>query len=160
MKIPLSILAVLAAAFCSSASAKEKSDVPRGFVPLAELAEAKKEALEKKRLIVLVVKGTDDSCPNCVATLGNGTRAVGSDVVKVFTRPAIIKAADKKDFGPALVQRSAKHFTEGAAVTFVVMDPAMEKIIVEADRGELQDDKKKIAAFKKTVREAKTALKK
>ncbi len=149
------LLALLISALPLSA----KDDVPRGFTPISELKTAQTEAAAEKKLVVLVVKGMDDNCPNCVTTLENGLKAVGSGVIKVFARAETIGKADATAFPPALQARVKNHFTTGASVTFVVFDPEMNKIIVEAERKELQSDKKAIAAFKKTVQDAKKALK-
>lgn len=157
MKKP--IIAILSALMLSGIASAAKDDAPRGFVPLSELSEAQTEATEKNRLVVLVVKGKDDNCPNCAEALENGLKAVGSGVVKVFARAETIGKADASAFSATLQARVKKHFVTGAAVTFVVFDPAMSKIIAEAGRSELQSDKKATAAFKKEVQEAKKALK-
>lgn len=135
-----------------------KDDAPRGFMPISELQEARDKA-DGKKLIVLVVKGADDSCPNCAAALENGEKAVGSGVVKVFARAEKMNKADTSAYPAALKERAKQHFTTGAAVTFLVFDPAMEKIIAEAGRKELQSNKKLTAEFKKTVKEAKKEYK-
>lgn len=135
-----------------------KDDAPRGFTPLAELQEAQTKAAGKK-LIVLVVKGMDDACPNCATALDNGEKAIGSGVVKVFARAETIRKADSSGFTPALKNRIGNGFTTGAAVTFVVFNPDMSTIVAEASRKELQSDKKATAAFKKEVQAAKKALK-
>lgn len=142
-----------------SAFAKEKGDVPRGFSSLTELKAAQSEATSGKKLVVLVVKGADDACPNCAAALENGLKAVGSGVVKVFARAETIGNGDASNFTPALQERVKKRFIGGAYVTFVVFDPEMTKIVAEASRKELQDDKQATATFKKTVQDAKKALK-
>jgi hypothetical protein len=139
--------------------ASAKDDVPRGFTPISELSAAKTEAVAEKKLVVLVVKGSDDNCPNCADALENGLKAVGSGVIKVFARAESIGKADATAFPQVLKDRVKKNFTTGASVTFVVFDPEMSKIIVEADRDELQSDKKATAAFKKTVQDAKKTLK-
>lgn len=153
------ILPLISALLISAFSAAAKEDAPRGFAPLTELKEARDKAVSDKKLLVLVVKGQDDACPNCAAALENGLKAMGSSVVKVFARAETIGAADASAFTPALQARVKQSFTTGAAVTFLVFDPEMTKIIVEAGRKELQDDKKATAAFKKEVQEAKKALK-
>lgn len=153
------LLVVLVSALFTALSAAAKDDVPRGFSPLSELKTAQAEATAEKKLVVLVVKGMDDACPNCAAALDNGLQAVGSGVVKVFARAETIGKGDASTFTPALQARVKRNFTTGASVTFVVFDPEMTKIIVEADRSVLQNDKKATTTFKKTVQEAKKALK-
>jgi len=153
-----SITTLLCLAFCLILPLSAKDDVPRGFTPLAELKEAQTKAAGKK-LVVLVVKGMDDACPNCAAALENGLKAVGSGIVKVFARAETIGKADASGFPPTLQERIKQSFTTGAAVTFVVFNPDMSSIIAEASRKELQNDKKATAEFKKKVQDAQKALK-
>lgn len=137
-------------------SAKDKA--PRGYEPISELEAARSEAGGKK-LIVVLVKGMDDSCPNCVSAMENGERAIGAGVVKVFVRAEEINKADLSAYPQAFQERAKKKFTYGSAVTFLVFDPAMEKLIAEATRTELQSNKKLTADFKKTIQEAKSEYK-
>jgi len=157
MKNP--VLVLVSSILLSALPATAKDDAPRGFAPITELKDAQAKATTDKKLVVLVVKGMDDECPNCAAALENGEKAVGSGVVKVFARAETIRKQDTSSFPPALKERLKKPFVTGAYVTFVVFDPAMSKIIVEAGRKELQSDKKAIADFKKAVQEAKKTLK-
>lgn len=154
-----SFLVVVSAILLSALPAAAKDDAPRGFSPISELKVAQAKAVADNKLVVLVVKGMDDNCPNCAAALENGERAIGSGVVKVFARAETIAKEDASAFTPALQARVKQLFTTGAAVTFVVFDPAMSRIIVEASRKELQSDKKATAEFKRTVQNAKKALK-
>ena len=161
LPIPMkhSILLLVSAVLLSVLPAGAKESVPRGFSSLSELKEVQAKAVVDKKLVVLVVKGMDDSCPNCAAALANGLQAVGSGVVKVFARAETIGSADASAFSPALQARVQQQFVRGAAVTFVVFDPEMSKILAEAGRKELQNDKKATAAFKQEVQAAKKALK-
>lgn len=79
-----------------------KDDAPRGFKPISELESAKSDAIEKQRLLVVVVKGANDACPNCVTSLANGERAIGSGVVKVFARAEALNSADLSGHKKAL----------------------------------------------------------
>jgi hypothetical protein len=153
---PLTALLCLAAALILPLHAKD--DAPRGYTPLAELQEAQTKA-DGKKLVVLVVKGKDDDCPNCAAAMENGEKAIGSGAVRIFARAETIGEADASGFTPALKDRIQQGFTTGAAVTFVVFNPDMTAIVAEAGRKELQSDKKATAAFKKEVQEAKKTLK-
>lgn len=157
MKNP--ILVLVSALLLTAFPATAKDDAPRGFAPISKLKEAQTKAAAEKKLVVLVVKGMDDECPNCAAALENGEKAVGSGVVKVFARAENIRQQDASAFPQALKDRMKKPFVTGAYVTFVVFDPGMSKVIVEAGRKELQSDKKAIADFKKAVQDAKKALK-
>ncbi len=135
-----------------------KDDVPRGFKPLTELQEGQTKA-DGKKLIVLVVKGMNDSCPNCATTMDNGLKAVGSGIVKLFARAETIREMDQTDFPDTLKTRIAKGFTTGASVTFVVFTPDMTEIVAEGTRKELQNNKKATREFKTQVKTAKKALK-
>lgn len=140
----------------TSLSAKDKA--PRGYEPISEMEAAISEAAGKK-LIVVLVKGMDDSCPNCASAMENGERAIGSGVVKVFARAEDMNKADLSPYPKAFRERAEKKFTTNASVTFLVFDPAMEKLIAEATRTELQSNKKLTAEFKKAVKEAKDEYK-
>lgn len=142
----------------TSLSAKDKDKTPRSYDPISELEAARSEANGKK-LIVVLVKGLDDACPNCAAAMENGERAIGSGVVKVFARAETLNKADLSAYPKAFQERAKKKFTYGSAVTFLVFDPVMEKLIAEATRTELQSNKKLTADFKKIVQEAKSEYK-
>lgn len=133
-------------------------DTPRGFEPLAKINEEQAKAVASKRLVVLMVKGANDSCPHCVSATNNGLKAIGSGVTKLFARAEGIAQTDMTGFPEAVSQRLQRGFTTGAAVTFVVFNPEMTEIIVEAGRSELQSDRQSIAAFKTAVQDAKKAL--
>lgn len=137
-------------------SAKDK--IPAGYKPIAEFKEAIEESKGDK-LIVLVVKGLDDDCPNCKEAMKNGERAVGSGVMKLFARAETLNGADLSAYPAALQERVRQQsFTTNAWVTFLVFDPKMEKIIAESSRKELQSNKQLTADFKKAVQEAKQKL--
>ena len=153
-----SITTLLCLASCLILPLAAKDDAPRGFMPLSELKQAQSKA-DGKKLVVLVVKGMDDACPNCAAALANGLKAIGSGVIKVFARAETIGKTHAGDFTQTLQERIKQSFTTGAAVTFVVFNPDMSSIIAEASRKELQNDKKATADFKKKVQDAQKALK-
>lgn len=138
-----------------------KDDAPRGFQPISELAEAKAEAMEKKQLLVIAVKGADDDCPYCVAAMDSGEKAVGGGggVVKVFARAEALNKADISGFPSEVKARAAKTFTTGAWVEFLVFDPDGTKLLASSTRKELDGDNEAISAFKKEVQEQKKALK-
>lgn len=130
-------------------------DTPRGFMELSELGEAKAKATEKGKLIAIVAKGNNDACPHCVAAFRNGTRAIKSDCVLVFARVPELK--DNKDL-PASVLAETRDAMDGAAVTFYVFDPSLEKLIAEAGRKELASDRGATRDFKKKVDAARKEL--
>lgn len=136
-----------------------KEKIPSGYYPLDEWAKAKEEAVKEKKLVVLVIKGSIDNNRACENALENGLRAIGSGAIKIFTRTDTIAAADPTPFPKPLQTRMQRKFGNGAFVTLMVFDPEMATLIAEETRSNLADDREKIAAFKKTVQEAKRALK-
>lgn len=155
---PKSLAAILFLACSLILPLAAKDDVPRGYQPFGEFKEAQAKAAGKK-LVVLVVKGMDDACPNCAEAMENGERAVGSGVVKLFARAESIGKEDVSELPAVVQQRIRKAFTSGAYVTFVVFNPDLSEIVAEAGRKELQNDKKATAEFKKKVQAARKALK-
>lgn len=138
----------------TSISAKDKT--PGGYEPISELEAARAEAGGNK-LIVVLVKGMNDSCPHCDDAVKAGQRAIGTGVVKIFARAETLNSANLSSYPQSFQTRAGKKFTTGASVTFLVFDPAMEKLIAEITRTELQGNKKLTAEFKKTVLDAKKA---
>ncbi|MGJ8645148.1 MAG: hypothetical protein ACSHX9_17230 [Luteolibacter sp.] len=130
-------------------------DAPRGFMELSELEEAKAEAVEKGKLLAIVAKGNDDACPRCAAALENGTKAIKSDCVLVFARVSQVR--DNKEL-PETVLAETKDAVSGASVTFYVFDAGLQKLLAEADRGQLENDKDATKAFKKKVDAARKEL--
>ncbi len=130
-------------------------DAPRGFMEISELEQAKAEALKKGKLIAIVAKGEDDACPRCAAALENGTKAIKSDCVMVFTRADDVR---KNAELPPAVSAETKDAASGASVTFYVFDPGLKKLIAEAGRKELEDDKDATKEFKKEVDAARKEL--
>ena len=140
-------------------SAKEKVDAPRGFQSISELDQAVAKAVEKKQLLVVAVKGANDSCPHCTSAMESGEKAVGSGVVKLFARAEALNTADTKAFPSALKERAAKKFTTGASVEYLVFNPEGTKLLASASRNQLDGNSKETMAFKKEVAEQKKALK-
>jgi hypothetical protein len=154
------LCAIIALPTICIAKEKEKKDtIPRGYSPIAEVKEVQTKAASSKKLVVLCVKGKDDACPRCATALENGEKAIGSGVIKLFARAEDIQSVDSTNFSAALKARVQQGFTGGASVTFVVFNPEMDKIIAEAGRDKLEDDKAATAEFKKQVQEAKKSLK-
>lgn len=153
------IFTALAVALCASTILHAKEDVPRGFTPISQLKDVQAKAAKDKKLIVLVVKGSDDSCPHCAAAMEAADKSVGSGVIQVFARAADINKADKSGYPAALKSRADKTFTDGAWVTVLVFNPDMSQIIAEADREGLDGNKEATTAFHQKVVDAKKALK-
>jgi hypothetical protein len=130
-------------------------DPPSGFIDLGELQKAKAQAVKEGKLIAIAVKGYDDKCPRCAAALKNGTRAIKFDCVMVFTR--VSKLQTYKDL-PAAVKTATQRPTDGAWVEFYVFDPAVEKLIAQAGRDELESNRTKIKAFRDAVDTARKDL--
>ncbi len=137
---------------CCSALA---GDPPSGFIDLGELQAAKAQALKEGKLIAIAVKGYDDKCPRCAAALKNGTRAIKFDCVMVFSRVSKLKTY--KDL-PSALKSATQNPTDGAWVGFYVFDPAVEKLIAQAGRDELESDRTKIKAFRDAVDTARKDL--
>jgi len=109
--VKISIHILVSAILLSALPAAAKDDAPRGISPLSELKEAQAKAVTDKKLVVLVVKGMDDNCPNCAAALVNGEKAIGSGVVKVFARAEAIGKEDASAFTAALQARVKQQMT-------------------------------------------------
>ncbi len=135
-----------------------KDDVPRGYDPISELEKVRSEAVAKKKLVAVVVKGMDDNCPYCASALANGEKAIGSNVVKVFARAEDLNKADRNGFPSGLQERVGRKFTTGASVTVLVFNPDMTQLLAEASRRELESDRKSISNFQKQVSEQKKLL--
>jgi len=150
LKITLLALSVLAAAVTAG-------DEPRGYDSVDEFAENITKAKEKSKLIAILVKGSDDSCPNCASTVENGTKAIKSYCELIFTRVTLVQSGKSKL--PKEITDKMTNLVGGASVHFFVYDPNTFELVASGTRKELQSDKKAIRAFKDKVREAKKALK-
>ena len=126
--------------------------VPRGYKPVEKFEAAKAEAVEKKKLLAILVKGNNDSCPNCVTTVENANRAIKSSCMMLFMR-----VGEKTDL-PAEITDHFKGLPGGASVSYFVFNPTTLELVAKGNRSTLQSDKKAIRAFKNTVRKAKMAL--
>ena len=147
----LLVSVVLLASHCISFGGK----VPSGFMEIGELEEAKAKAAKSGKLVAIVVKGSEDSCPRCAAALENGTKAIKSDAVLVFARVPDVQAGKGL---PESVTKETSDAMDGAWVTFYVFDPALESLVAESSRKELESDKSATKAFKDKVDEARKAL--
>ncbi len=132
-------------------------NLPRGFLPFSELSKAQEKAKETKKLVAIVAKGSDDSCPRCAAAMENGMKAVRGDCVLVFTRVADLR----KDAAtlPAKLQEAAQGAADGAAVYFYVFDPPLETLVAKAGRDELESNQDAIRAFNRAVSAGRKAAK-
>jgi hypothetical protein len=107
-------------------------EVPRGFLPYSDLAQAQAKAKTEKKLLAIVAKGSDDACPHCASALESGTKAVHSDCVFVFIRVADLRA-DVATL-PAKLKDASEGARDGAAVYFYVFDPDLGTLIAKAGR--------------------------
>ncbi|MBK1831082.1 hypothetical protein JIN77_10120 [Verrucomicrobiaceae bacterium R5-34] len=130
--------------------------VPRGFKPTSEFEAVKAEAIEKKKLLTIVFKGSDDRCPNCAATMENGEKATKSSSKLLFTRVSAFR--NKKTGLPEEILSQVGSLADGASVYFYVFNPNDLKLVTKGSRTELQSNKKTIREFKNTVRAAKKEL--
>jgi hypothetical protein len=151
--------AIIVIGLLSLSQLHAKDDAPRGFDPISEIAKAKDEAVKKKQLLVVAVKGADDTCPHCANAMDTGDRVVGSAAVKVFARAEALNKVDASSYPPALKERVARKFTTGAWVEFLVFNSDGTQLIATATRYDLDNNDKATTAFKKQVTEAKKTLK-
>lgn len=130
--------------------------VPRGFKSTSEFEEVREEAISKKKLLTIVVKGSDDNCPNCAITMENGEKATKTYSRLLFTRVSAVGA--KKTGLPKAILSQLGSLAGGASVYFFVFNPNDLKLVAKGSRKELQSNKKTIKAFKDKVRAAKKEL--
>jgi len=130
-------------------------DVPRGYMTLSELDDAKEKAEKSGKLIAIVAKGDDDRCPRCAAAFENGTKAIKNDCVLVFAR---VSEVLKNDNLPDAVTAETADAISGAWVTFYVFDAGLNKLVAEAGRKELESDKSATREFKNKVDAARKEL--
>jgi len=137
-------------------TAAAKDDVPSGYVPLAKLADAQAKAKASKKLVAVTAKGNDDQCPHCASAFAQGTSALRSDCVMVFTRVSDLRA-QRETLPPALKDASASA-ADGAAVAFYVFDPDLKELVTTTDRAKIQADPKSLKEVKKAVHDAQKKL--
>ena len=148
-------MVALLGAVCSFANAYEIS----GAKPIDKLAAEQAKVKEGKKLICLVYKGADDSCPHCAAAAENGVKAVRGSAECVFITEAQVKDKAIMDKLPANVRKMLKEQPTNAWVSFTVYDAEMTKVIATSSRNSLENDKKATKQFADAVRDAKNALK-
>jgi hypothetical protein len=150
------VLLTLIAAILISPVLFARDDTPSGYMPLDKLAEAQTKAKQSKKLIAITAKGFDDQCPYCAAAFTEGTKALRSDCVMVFTRVAALR--EKRDTVPAALKEASATASDGAAVYFYIFDPDVTQLVTTTDRMQLQNDPKSIKETKKVVNEAQKKL--
>ena len=152
MKKLLSILIAATLAPLALFAKETKDKAPSGYIPIEELAKAQEKAKAGKKLIAVLAKGADDTCPHCAAAMSAGQAAFKSDCVLVFTRSESIGSATTL---PEPVKRGLAGSPTGAAVTFVIFNPDLTEVVGKIGRDALETDRKAVSALKKTVDEAK-----
>jgi hypothetical protein len=150
MKTLLSILAIVALPLAVVAK-ETKEKAPSGYIPIEELTKAQEKAKAGKKLIAVLAKGLNDSCPHCSTAKGVGESALKGDCVLVFTRAENL--GDKTL--PEPVKNGLAGSPTGAAVTFVVFNPDLTEVVGKIGRDTLESDKKAVTSLKKSVDEAK-----
>ena len=138
----------------SAKEAKEKA--PAGYYTFDELAKAQEKAKTSKKLIAVLAKGANDDCPHCVTAMGVGQATLRTDCVMVFTRSENLSS--KTSALSEAAKSGLSGCPTGAAVTFVVFNPEMTEVVGKIGRDALENDRKAVADFKKTVSEAKKKL--
>jgi hypothetical protein len=153
MKIPF--LALVVGLLCNFANAYEIA----GAKSIDKLASEQAKVKAGKKLICLVYKGADETCPHCAAAAENGVKAVRGSAECVFITEAQVK--DQAIMGklPSDVQKMLRTQPTNAWVSFTVYDADMTKVIATSSRQSLETDKNATKQFAETVRDAKNALK-
>lgn len=145
---------IVTVAFVSGSFAKEKEDkAPSGYFTMDEMEKAQAKAKATKKMIAVLVKGSNDACPHCAAAMTNGQSALRGDCVLVFTRTS--GAMEKASALGEAAKSGLSGCPDGAAVTFVVFDPELKEVVAKLGRDPLETDRKAVADMKKTVAEAK-----
>jgi len=122
------------------------ASIPKGFNSADKYEETVKKAKDKKKFLTILVKGSDDKCPNCKRTMSNGM-----DVLKRYSEFVFVRVKSVWDDKSGLPKEVTDQFGKvngGATVYFFVFDPSTMKLVTQADRKVLQSDKDKIRAFK------------
>ena len=152
-------LIIVTAALVSGSFAKDtdKADkAPSGYFTMDEMDKAQAKAKASKKLIAVLVKGSNDNCPHCVAAMSNGQSALRGDCVMVFTRAGSVMEKASSLSGAA--KSGLSGCPDGAAVTFVVFDPELQEVVAKMGRDELETDRKAVGEMKKTVAASKKKL--
>ena len=152
MKTILSILAAVALTPLALFAKDTKEKAPSGYISIDELTKAQEKAKSSKKLIAVLAKGENDSCPHCATAMSVGQSAFKGDCVLVFTRSENIGS---KSGLPETVKNGLAGSPTGAAVTFVIFNPELTEVVGKIGRDELESNKKAVSALKKTVEEAK-----
>ena len=131
----------------------------KGAKPVTKLGEQQTKAKADKKLVTLVYKGSDNTCPHCAAAAENGIKAVQSSSVMVVITEQEAKESSIVSKLPKAIQDVLSVQHRGAYVSFTVFDADLTKVIASGDRFALEKDQKKIHAFTNLVREAKKEIK-
>jgi hypothetical protein len=131
----------------------------KGAKPVSKLEEQQAKAKADKKLITLVYKGSDNTCPHCAAAAENGIKAVQSSSVMVLITEKEAKESSIVSTLPKAIQDVLSVQHRGAYVSFTVFDADLTKVIASGDRYALEKDQKKIHEFTSLVREAKKEIK-
>ena len=142
--------------FVFIASTLVSADVPKGFNSADKYEETLKKAKDKKKFLTVLVKGSNDACPNCKRTMSNGM-----DVLKRYSEFVFVRVKsvwDKKTGLPEEVTEQFGKVSGGATVYFFVFDPKTMKLLTKGERANLQSDKEKITAFENEIRKLKKEI--
>jgi hypothetical protein len=106
----------------------------KGAKPISDLSEVQAKAKTDKKLITLVYKGSDNTCPHCAAAAVNGVRAVQSSSVMVLITEKESRNNSIVSKLPKPMQEVLKSQYGGAYVSFTVFDPDLTKVLASGDR--------------------------
>ena len=155
MRPPFLLAVLLLCAVCQIAGAYEI----QGARPIDKLAAEQAKAKTGKKLMCIVYKGRDDSCPHCASAADNGVKAVrASTEMVVITEAQVADKALVATLPKAVQAVLAKQHTN-AYVSFTVFDADLTTVIASADRYALDDDRKATREFAEKVRDARKEIK-
>ena len=152
-------IVLLTAAFLASAIHLASAYEIAGAKPIDKLAAEQAKAKQGKKLICIVYKGADNTCPHCAAAAENGVKAIKASTEMVVITEEQVK--DKALLGtlPKAVKSMLERQPTNAWVSFTVFDQDMTTIIASGDRSSLETDRKAIREFADKVRDARKELK-
>jgi len=152
--IPVMRLLISLTIFITVCFGKDK--IPRGYDPASEFESVREEAIDKGKLLTILVHGKN-SCGNCETAVESGEKAVKTSSEILFCRVQEVKSG--KSGLPEEVIKKMGSLTYGYSVHFFVYDPNTLDLVAKATRKILPNDKTAVREFKNTVREARKALK-
>ncbi len=157
--VSMKTMALLTAAFLTSAVHLASAYEIAGAKPIDKLAAEQARAKQNKKLICIVYKGADNTCPHCAAAAENGATAIRASAELVVITEEQVKNKALLATLPPAVKTMLERQPTNAWVSFTVFDQDMTAIIASGDRSSLETDRKAIRQFADKVRDARKELK-